>query len=86
VVPACRPDVLSVATGAALAATGLVILEHGFAFYVTGFANYNRIYGSLAAPVALLFFVYLSAIVVLWCAHLAARLDDGMRPARTGSP
>lgn len=29
-----------------------------------------------SAPVALLFFVYLSAIVVLWCAHLAAHLDQ----------
>ena len=84
VVPACRPGLHAVGIGAALAAAGLVALQHGFAFYVTGFGNYNRIYGSLAAPVALLFFVYLSAIVVLWCAHLAALLDRGVPPTDSG--
>lgn len=73
--PACRPGARAVTTGAGLAAAGLVVLQHGFAIYVTDLANYNHVYGSLAAPVALLFFVYLSAIVVLWCAHLAAGLD-----------
>lgn len=74
--PACRPGMRAVCTGAAAAAVGLVALQHGFALYVTDFGSYNQVYGSLAAPVALLFFVYLSAIVVLWCAHLAARLDQ----------
>jgi uncharacterized BrkB/YihY/UPF0761 family membrane protein len=59
-----------------VASFGLVFLALSAAVVVTDFGSYNRVYGSLAAPVALLFFVYLSAIVVLWCAHLAAHLDQ----------
>jgi membrane protein len=80
--PARRPGVRAVATGAGAAAVGLVALQHGFALYVTDLGSFNRVYGSLAAPVALLFFVYLSAIVVLWCAHLAAQLDQPSGRAR----
>ncbi len=74
-VPAFRPRLRSVAIGAAAGAVGFTALEHGFALYVAHLASYNRVYGTLATPVALLFFVYLTAITMLWCAELAAILD-----------
>ena len=74
-VPAFRPGLRSVAIGAAAGAVGFTALEHGFALYVAHLASFNRVYGTLATPVALLFFVYLTAITMLWCAELAAILD-----------
>jgi membrane protein len=72
VVPARRPRLRSAALGAAVCATAFTVLEHGFAVYVTHLSNFNHVYGSLAAPVALLFFVYLAAMTMLWCAELAS--------------
>ena len=46
-----------------------------FGVYVTHLSNFNHVYGSLAAPVALLFFVYLAAMTMLWCAELASWSD-----------
>ena len=82
VVPACRPRLRSVALGAAVGAIGFTVLEDGFAVYVTHLSNFNHVYGSLAAPVALLFFMYLAAMTMLWCAELASWSDrDAAGPA-----
>jgi membrane protein len=75
IVPSCRPGMRSVAVGAAAGAVAFTVLEHGFAAYVAHLASFNRVYGTLATPVALLVFVYLAAITLLWCAELAAILD-----------
>jgi membrane protein len=54
-----------VAPGAIVAVIvwGLALL--GFSFYLSNFANYGAVYGSLAAAVALLVYLYLSAAALL---------------------
>ena len=47
----------------------------GFSFYVSHFANYDRIYGSLGAVVVLLFWLYLSFYIVLLGAEINAELE-----------
>src|ERR1041385_5340440 len=37
----------------------------GFGWYVTNYANYNRIYGSLGAGIALLVWLYIISIIIL---------------------
>lgn len=71
-VPASLPRLPDVLVGAAAAALGLRVLEAGFAVYVSRFADYDVVYGSLATVVAFLFLVYLSASVVLFGGELAA--------------
>lgn len=44
-------------------------------FLGTGLVRYERIYGSLSAIVALLFWIYLSAQIVLFGAHLCAEIE-----------
>lgn len=75
VVPARKAPLRSLIFTATLVVAGMVILEHAFAFYLGHFAQYNRIYGTLGALVALLFFLYLSTALVLWGAELAAEID-----------
>ena len=48
------------------------LVKRGFAVYVENFANYNAVYGSLGAVVAVLVFIYLAAIVLLIGAEMAA--------------
>ncbi len=67
----------------AFAATALWFLATlAFGWYVTRFANYSQVYGSLGAGIALLFWLYIIAISILcgaefntlFCAHYFAPL------------
>jgi membrane protein len=51
----------------------------GFGWYVTRFANYSRVYGSLGAGIALLFWLYLTSISVLCGAEFNAQFASFRR-------
>ena len=57
-------------------------LSVGFASFIDAFGRYNVVYGSLAAVVVFLFFVYLAANIVLLTAAFAAE----WRGVRTEEP
>jgi membrane protein len=77
----------TVGLGAALAVVLWVISSVGFSFYLATFADYGVTYGSLGAAVGLLFYLYLSASVVLLGVEVNASiynmLPDGMAEAET---
>ena len=64
---AAQPDITwrSSLPGAALATTLWFVATLVFGFYVTRFANYSRVYGSLGAGIALMIWLYLIALCVL---------------------
>lgn len=72
VLPATRTRVREIWPGAVLAAAVFVAAENGFAFYIRHFASYNRIYGSLAAVVVFMLFVYVAANVFLLGAEISS--------------
>jgi membrane protein len=47
----------------------------GFSYYVSNFANYDRMYGSLGAVIVLLFWLYISFYIVLLGAEINAALE-----------
>jgi len=59
-------------------------LSVGFASFIDAFGRYNLVYGSLAAVVVFLFFVYLAANIVLLTAAFAAEWR-GVRTAEPGT-
>lgn len=65
--------------GAILAAVTWAAGSVGFSAYLTYFANYNRIYGSIGAVIALLVWLYMSAYVVLFGAVVNAELTRSRR-------
>ncbi len=71
-VPATTVRLRDVWFGAVVAALGFELVKNGFAFYLRHIANYDIIYGSLGTIVAFLFLVYLSSLVFLFGAELAA--------------
>ncbi|WP_238365032.1 YihY/virulence factor BrkB family protein [Mesobacterium pallidum] len=79
-----RPGWIS--PGAILAAVLWLGVSLLFSIYLQNFANYNEVYGSLGAAVALLMWFYLSAYVVLIGGALNARIfrrhRDEARAAR----
>jgi membrane protein len=60
--------------GAAFAVIAWAITSLGFSFYLSNFADYGVTYGSLGVAIGLLFYLYLSASVVLLGAELNAAI------------
>ncbi|MGY6548705.1 MAG: YihY/virulence factor BrkB family protein [Roseinatronobacter sp.] len=61
--------------GLALAMGVWITVSVGFSFYLSNFGNYNEIYGSIGAVIALLMWLYLSAYSVLLGGILNATLE-----------
>lgn len=63
--------------GAILAVALWAVASYGFSLYLTNFANYNEVYGSIGAAIAMLIWLYISAFLILLGAevnlHLATR-------------
>jgi membrane protein len=59
--------------GAAVATLLWFVTTLGFGFYVTRFANYSQVYGSLGAGIALMFWLYIIALSVLMGAEFNAQ-------------
>jgi membrane protein len=65
------------AWGAGVASTGTVLVTLVFSWYLksgSGLTNYNLVYGSLGAMVALMFWIYLVSFIVLFGAHLCSSI------------
>lgn len=76
-----RPDAewRWITPGAVVAALGLVAISGGLGWYVANFGSYDETYGSLAAVVVLMLWIWLSTMMVLVGAELNAELDRRSR-------
>lgn len=82
-VPTAAPPVGDVWPACLVGATALWALSVGFATFVGEFGRYNVVYGSLAAVVVFLVFVYVAANLVLLTAAFAVEWR-GVRTDRPG--
>jgi membrane protein len=64
-----------VSWGSGIATVLWVLASVGFSVYVNAFGNYNKTYGALAGIIILMFWLYLSAFVVLVGAELNAEME-----------
>jgi membrane protein len=69
--------------GATVATLLWFITTLGFGFYVTRFANYSRVYGSLGAAIALMVWLYIIALSVLAGSEFNAQLNLARRDSQT---
>jgi membrane protein len=71
--PRCEVAFKDVWLGALMAAVAWAIVKEGFAYYLgSSFANYNAVYGTLGAVVALLTWIYVSSLIILIGAEFSA--------------
>lgn len=63
--------------GAIMAGTSWAAMSIAFSYYVANFGNYNEIYGSIGAVIAMLIWLWISSFLVLLGAALNAELEDG---------
>ena len=71
-VPPVRPRFADLWVPALLVALTVQVTQVGYGFYLSRFADYNLVYGSLGAAIGFLFLVYLCAAIFLFGAQLAA--------------
>lgn len=65
----------SILPGAVMATAMWFLTTLGFGLYVTRYANYSEVYGSLGAGIALLFWLYIVSLSVLCGAEFNAQVD-----------
>jgi membrane protein len=61
--------------GSAFASIAWIAVSLGFSWYAANFGSYNKTYGSLAAVVVLMFWLWLSAAIILIGAELDAEME-----------
>ena len=72
VLPMHRPRVKEIWPGAVVAALGLLLVKSGLELYLERLADFGALYGSLGAVIALLMFVWLGAMVLVFGAEFAS--------------
>ncbi len=77
-VPNTRVPVIHALIGGLAAAALLEVARRGFSLYVVVFPSYELIYGAFAAVPLFLLWIYLSWIIVLFCAELVCGLSSSL--------
>jgi membrane protein len=80
-----QPGYRWVTPGGLVAVVLWVIASAAFAFYVSNFASYNKTYGSLAAVIIFLVWLWITNVVMLLGAELNAEIERG-RQIEHGHP
>lgn len=70
-----------VTVGSVFAAVSWAGLSIAFSYYVTHFGNYNEVYGSIGAVIAMLVWLWISSFLVLFGAALNAEIEARAVPA-----
>ncbi|MGD9890227.1 MAG: YihY/virulence factor BrkB family protein [Dehalococcoidia bacterium] len=83
VVPDRRLPIGDLWQGAALAALGFEAAKFGIGLYLSNFNRYQEIYGALGSGVAFLFFVFVVATIVIFCAVL---ISERYRDTHANTP
>lgn len=89
VVPHAKIRLKDVWLGALVAAVLFEIVQLGFAFYVANFGHYAKTYGALSSVIAFLFFVYISANIILFGGEVAKEhidVESGVKEATDPQP
>jgi membrane protein len=68
-----------ISVGSVFATLVWLLASVGFSYYVSNFANYDQMYGSLGAVIILLFWLYISFYIVLLGAEINAALEVHMQ-------
>lgn len=79
IVPATTVKLREVWPGALVAALFFEVSKFGFTIYLANFSSYGAVYGSLGAVVAFLFWIYITAVILLFGAEVASEYPRVLR-------
>jgi membrane protein len=75
-----------VSWGSGIATLLWILASIGFSIYVNSFGNYNKTYGALAGVIILMFWLYLTALIVLVGAELNTEMELQTAKDTTAGP
>jgi membrane protein len=75
-----------VSWGSGIATLLWILASIGFSIYVNSFGNYNKTYGALAGVIILMFWLYLTAVIVLIGAELNTEMELQTAKDTTAGP
>ncbi len=58
------------------------MVTHFFSYYISNFASYNRLYGSIGTLIALMLWFFLLSFVILLGFEINACIDEAQREVR----
>lgn len=62
-------------TGSVTAGLLITTSFYLFSFYLNNFATYNKLYGSIGAMIAVMFWLYITSLIILICFEINVSLD-----------
>ncbi|MBL7866092.1 MAG: YihY/virulence factor BrkB family protein [Cyclobacteriaceae bacterium] len=65
--------------GSFLATLGCLAVSYGFSYYITNFGSYNKVYGSIGVLIALMVWIQLLTIVLLFGYEINASMHYGQK-------
>lgn len=65
--------------GSFIATLACLAISYGFSFYITNFASYNKVYGSIGVLIALMIWIQLLTVVLLFGYEINASLHYGRK-------
>ncbi|MCX8492449.1 MAG: YihY/virulence factor BrkB family protein [Cyclobacteriaceae bacterium] len=65
--------------GSLLATLAIIGLSYGFSVYITNFGSYNKVYGSIGALIALMIWIQLVTLILLYGYEINASLHYGSK-------
>lgn len=74
--PNTKVNIIHVVPGALLASICFILAQLGFIWYVGKFPVYNILYGAVGAIMALLAWVYISALIILFGAQITSMFHE----------
>ena len=69
-----------------MAVLSWAVISIGFSYYVANFGNYNQVYGSIGAVIAMLVWLWISSFLILFGAALNAQIERRTKPDSTVGP
>jgi membrane protein len=65
--------------GSLIAAVLCILVTHFFSYYISNFASYNRLYGSIGTVIALMLWFFLLSFLILLGFEINACIDEAKR-------
>ncbi len=77
--PAVHYNWKFISIGSIFATLTCLLISYGFSFYITNFASYNKVYGSIGALIAFMVWVQLLTLVLLFGYEINAAIHYGQK-------
>lgn len=77
--PDCHQKWRWITPGSILGTCMFLVVSYGFRVYVQNFGNYNKTYGSLGGVMVLLFWFWLSSLILLCAVQIDQIIDESKR-------